>query len=519
MPLEHDELALFERGPVALFKWRNAEGWPVDFASPNVLNLFGYTADAFLSGDVSYAEGIHPDDIERVVSEVGTALQQNAESFEHEPYRFQHAGGSYRWLHDVTYLVRDGDRVTHFVGYVVDITDRVEAMEKQHTLEKQLLHAQKLESLGVLAGGVAHDFNNLLTGILGEASLARLELDAPDGDVRGSIERIEQSARRAAELTRQLLAYSGKGRFVVQPLNLSVLMKEIANMLGVVISKKAALELHLADDLPSVEADRAQMQQVAMNLITNASDALGDNAGLITIKTGTETCSERSLRDVYGAESLPAGEYVTLEVSDNGCGMPEGVRDRLFDPFFTTKATGRGLGMSAILGIVRAHHGAIRVYSEPGQGTAFKLLFPAVAAKAVTSDPQSDGTGWRGTGAVLVVDDEPSVLRVAQRMLERLGFSTLLAADGQEALDLFDAHRADITLVLLDMMMPKMNGKEVLSALRRLDPELPVVMSSGFNEQDAISRMAGRGMTSFLQKPYEPADLEAAVRRALEPAA
>lgn len=515
--ISQDNLALFSRGPVALFKWRNTDGWPVEYVSANIQDLLGRAPEEFLSGKTAYGEVLHPDDAERVGAEVEAAIEESLDSFEHAPYRIRHSDGSYRWLHDVTHIVREGDQVTHFLGYVLDITEQIESLDRQHNLEKQLLHAQKLESLGVLAGGVAHDFNNLLTSILGEASLARLDLDTPGGDVRGSIERIEQTARRAAELTRQLLAYSGKGRFVVQPLDLSVLVRDIASMLGVVISKKAALEFHLQDDLLAVMADRAQMQQIIMNLITNASDALGESAGLITIKTETATYSERRLQDLYGVDSLPPGDYVTLEVSDNGCGMTPEVRRRLFDPFFTTKAMGHGLGLSAILGIIRAHDGAIRVYSESGQGTAFKLIFPAIREKAVSPSVERLGSDWRGTGTALVVDDEPGVRLVARRMLEHMGFSTMIAENGEEALAIFKEHRADITLVLLDMMMPKLTGTETLRALRQLEPALPVVMSSGFNEQDAISRLAGRGLATFLQKPYEPADLEAAVRRALKP--
>ncbi len=508
----NEKLAVFQRGPVVLFQWHNAEGWPVHWCSPNVKDICGYNAEDFMSGTVAYAGLIHPDDIDQVTQEVTDALAKNLDSFEHEPYRIIHRDKSVRWLHDVTHLLRKGDEVTHFVGYVVDITSRMNVMQRSIDLEKQLLHAQKLESLGVLAGGVAHDFNNLLTGILGEATLARLEYGTPNGETLRNIDQIELLAMRAAELTRQLLAYSGKGRFVVQPLDLSELMREITSMLNVAISKKAALELHLSDDLPAIAADQAQIQQIAMNLLTNASDALGEEQGVIRIKTGRETVSADTLREVYGAKDLPSGVYVTLEVSDNGCGISAETRKRLFDPFFTTKATGRGLGMSAVLGIVLGHQGAIRVYSEPGQGTAFKLLFPAIEDTAIALRSSETKKQWKGTGTVLVVDDEPSVLSVATRMLTHLGFEAIVASNGQEALAMYQQHSDDIVLVLLDMMMPVMNGRETLAALRRITPDLPIVMSSGFNEQEAISRIAARGMTSFLQKPYELEDLEAAVR-------
>ena len=511
-PEDLSELALFASGPVVLFKWRNTEGWPVEWASPNTESVFGYSPSQFVDGEVSYASLVHADDIDRVAAEVEHAIETEVVSFEHEPYRVRRADGEYRWLQDVTHMQRNDGVVTHFVGYVVDITERHEATRRQHALELKLLHGQKLESLGVLAGGVAHDFNNILTGILGEASLASSSLNPEDTDTLASIQQIETLARRAADLTRQLLAYSGKGRFVVQSVDLSTLLQEISQMLKVVISKKAALELDLAAGLPPIMADRTQVQQVAMNLLTNASEALGDSPGLIRVCTSAEVCSKERLAQAYSAPDLTPGTYVVLEVSDNGCGMTPEVRDKLFEPFFTTKAHGRGLGMSAILGIMRAHKGAIRVYSEPKQGTAFKMLFPATSQPPRDGAPGAAPSPWRGAGLALVVDDEPSVRGVAQRMLQKLGFETVAASDGAEALEVFKVRRDEIRVVLLDMMMPVMSGRETLSAIRAIAPDMPIVMSSGFNEQEAITRLAARGMTCFLQKPYQIADLELALR-------
>lgn len=515
-PDELSQLALFAAGPVVLFKWRNSEGWPVEWVSPNVLAVFGRPAEQFVNGDVGYAELLHPEDLDRVAAEVTTALEDDAVSFEHAAYRIQHIDGTYRWLQDITHLHRTNGEVTHFVGYVVDVTERLEATRRRHAMELKLLHGQKMESLGVLAGGVAHDFNNLLTGILGEANLASMAIDEDVQDVRDSIRQIETLARRAADLTRQLLAYSGKGRFIVEPVDVTDLLQEISQMLKLAISKKAALELHLAEDLPAIDADRGQLQQVAMNLLTNASEALGDATGVIRVTTRVEDCTSQSLTTDYQAPELSEGRYVVLEVSDTGCGMNNEVRERLFEPFFTTKEHGRGLGMSAILGIMRAHRGAIRVYSEPGQGTAFKLLFPASAHVAAENAPARPHGKWQGSGVALVVDDEDSVRNVAERLLQRLGFETITAADGAQALERFKMHRERVRLVVLDMMMPVLSGRETLSALRRMEPDLPIVVASGFNEQETISRLAARGLTSFLQKPFQAAELEDAVRRALE---
>jgi PAS domain S-box-containing protein len=508
-----EEVQLFVRGPVVVFKWRNAEGWPVEYVSLNAVDTFGYTPREFLDGDVSYAEIIHSDDLQRVAAEVRGAVAGDEESFEHEPYRVIHHDGSVRWLYDVTHLVRRDGEVTHFVGYVIDITKRIEAEQEARDLEHRLLSAQRLESLGMLAGGVAHDFNNILTGILGEANLTRRALARDEtADVLPSVDRVERLALRAADLTRELLAYSGKGRFVVLPMDLSAVVDDLASMLGVVISKKATLELDLGTDLPAVEADRAQLQQIVMNLIQNASDALGDAAGTITVRTRLETHTNESLAGAFNADNVPPGDFVKLEVSDTGCGMSDAVLAHVFEPFFTTKATGRGLGMSAIQGIVRSHAGAITVSSTPGSGTTFELFFPTCDQPAVVVRESEPTGGWRGLGTALVVDDEPSVLRVATRMLEQLGYDTLTATDGKLALEVVEARADEISVVLLDMMMPIKGGAETMKTLRERWPALPVVISSGFDETDVTSRLSGLPATTFLQKPYRLPDLEAALR-------
>ena len=300
--------------------------------------------------------------------------------------------------------------------------------------EEQMRNAQKLESLGVLAGGIAHDFNNLLVGVLGNASLALSELPA-DSPARQFVQDVETSAQRAAELTRQMLAYSGRGKFVVEPVNLSQVVQEMTQLLRRVISKQARLSLHLRDDMPPIVADATQLRQVVMNLITNASDALLGESGLVTVRTGTVHADARMLAGTYLNEELPAGKYVYLEVTDSGVGMDAATRARIFEPFFTTKFTGRGLGLAAVLGIVRGHKGAIDVTSEPGCGTTFRVLFPASAAlaeKPVTRNiPAAE---WKGSGLALVVDDEEAVRVVARHVLERSGFTVVEAATGEEAL-------------------------------------------------------------------------------------
>lgn len=394
-----------------------------------------------------------------------------------------------------------------WVCFVVDLTER-------KRLEQRLRESQKLESIGLLAGGVAHDFNNLLTGILGNASLALDEL-APVDPVRPILENVILASERAAHLTRQLLAYSGKGRFIIQPINLSELVREIGSLLRLTIPKKVHLRLDLDDKLPPVEADSSQIQQLIMNLVLNGAEAIGDGIGAVVVTTGVrevdETYTQSALRD-----DLAPGKYVYLEVHDTGCGMDEQTKARIFDPFFTTKFTGRGLGLAAALGIVRGHKGDIKVYSTPGRGSTFKILLPAAAGTYVQPEREVLRQELRGQGTVLIVDDEDIVLKTGKVALERYGYTVLTAANGLEALELFREASAEILLVLLDMTMPVMSGEETLAELARIRPDVRVVVSSGYNELEAVRRFSGGGVAAFIQKPYTSAQLAAKVKAVLE---
>jgi nitrogen-specific signal transduction histidine kinase/CheY-like chemotaxis protein len=389
-----------------------------------------------------------------------------------------------------------------------DITD-------QRNLERQMLHSQKLESLGVLAGGIAHDFNNLLAGVLGNADLALMDV-APTSPARESLTGISQAARRASELCRQLLAYSGKGRFHVQPVDLAELVHEMGQLLSISISKKAVLKYQFAPDLPAIEADATQLRQVIMNLILNASEAIGERSGAISLTTGMIRCDADYLGGAYCAEGIGPGDFVYLEIADTGHGMDRAIRDRIFDPFFTTKFTGRGLGLAAVLGIVRGHRGAIRVYSEPERGTTFKILFPASSQLAPAAmDKTRSSEHWQGKGMILVVDDEEAIRSLSRRMLERSGFSVITATDGREAVERFRLRMDDIVLVVLDLTMPHLDGEACFRLLRELKPDVKVLLSSGYNEQDVVSLFAGRSPAAFIQKPYTTNELLAKVREVL----
>ncbi|MGZ8392705.1 MAG: response regulator [Gemmatimonadales bacterium] len=390
--------------------------------------------------------------------------------------------------------------------------------------EAQSRHVQKLESIGVLAGGIAHDFNNLLHVILGNADIALSNL-TKRSPAREPIEEVVRATLRAADLTRQLLAYSGKGAFVVRHLDLSTEVREMATLLRTGISKQATLAWELSPTLPAVSADPTQVRQIVMNLITNASDALGETGGTITLRTGVtrgEDLDDQHFGVPLDGEGPPnpgKGPFVYLEVGDTGGGMAPDTLSRIFDPFFSTKFTGRGLGLAAVMGIVRSHHGLIRVRTAPGEGTAFRVLFPSVAGTArKPAQATGERSDWHGSGTILVVDDEGGVREVAERILQEIGFQTIAAADGCRALEIMEELGDSVTAVLLDLSMPRMGGAETFRRLRALRPELPILMMSGYTEQVVAPQFSGSGpgITGFLQKPFLAEDLIAVLRRFAE---
>jgi signal transduction histidine kinase/CheY-like chemotaxis protein len=375
------------------------------------------------------------------------------------------------------------------------------------------LQLQKLESLGVLAGGVAHDFNNALTVILGFTSLAGDEAarlgNGPDerAPLADYLGQVEQAARRAEELCRQMLAFSGRGRFVVRSLPPARLAAEAAERFRTSLPQRIILAVELAPDLPEVEADEGQLRQALQRLLHNAAEAIGERHGQITFKAGRRRCDRAFWRQTYLQEELPEGEYVSFEVTDDGCGMTAETQARVFEPFFSTKFTGRGLGLAAVLGVVRGHRGAVKVDSAPGRGSTFTLLLPrSRSAAAPAAVPRA-----AGGGLVLFVDDEPILRAFASLALQRGGFEVLLAADGEEALRLFRQRRAEVALVVLDLTMPRLGGVETLQELRRLDPGVKVLLSSGYSEAEPGPPPGENGDT-FLPKPYRPQELLARVR-------
>lgn len=394
-------------------------------------------------------------------------------------------------------------------GVARDIAERLAADAEKQDLEAQVRYAQKLESLGVLAGGIAHDFNNLLTGILGHADLALLDLPA-NSPAQTSIAQILVGAKRAADLAKQMLAYSGKGRFVVEKIDLADVVREMSGLLETSVSKKCEFRYRYDASMPLIEADATQMRQVVMNLILNASEAIGNESGHIDVRVGSCECTQEFLAESVVDDKLPAGRYAFLEVEDTGAGMSEETLARIFDPFFTTKFTGRGLGLAAVLGIVRGHRGVIQVSSVLGQGTTFRVLIPVLedsrAASLREESPAAKGEtpspDWKGEGTILLVDDEAEVRSTAESMLRRLGFDVIAAANGAEAVQLYRQWNGKIHAVLLDLSMPEMDGEETFGALREIRGDVAVILSSGFTEQDVIRRFRDDGLAGFVQKPY-----------------
>ncbi len=390
-----------------------------------------------------------------------------------------------------------------------------EARQKERMLQDQLSRAERLESLGQLAGGVAHDFNNLLMAIMGNADLALDELPEASS-ARANIKGIESASRRAADLCRQMLVYAGRGSYDFELINLSEVIRDVGDLMRVSISKDVTLKYDVHDDLPMISGDASQILQIVLNFITNGSAAIGRQPGEIVVRTGARICTEEELQQTYLENELGGGEYVYLQVSDTGCGMDSKTIARIFDPFFTTKAEGRGLGLAAVLGIIRAHRGALTVASEPGNGSTFTVFFPARAAAKNAPAAHPELNKWKGSGTVLVVDDEEVVRQVAASMLQRLGLHTIPATGGTDAIETFREQADTIQVALLDMRMPVMDGAETLTALRKIKPEIPAILSSGNAKSKFTGAVTFDERTVFVQKPYTLTALAAVIKRFLE---
>ncbi len=478
--------------------------------SSEAQRIFGWRAEEVLGRAIPEMRWVHEDDAENV-REVSRDMLEGRRPRNvqvNRNYRKDGAVIECEWYNSAIY---DGEgRLASVLSQVLDVTDRKRT-------EERLRQAQKTESIALLAGGVAHDFNNLLVGVIGNAGLA-LEMLPPESPVVELLQRIIGSGEQAAHLTRQMLAYSGRGRFVVEPVDLSDVVLEVTDLVRSTAPKKIAIELELQPGLPAIEADRSQIHQVLVNLVINATEAIGGKPGVIAVRTGTRQI-EASVLGEFDAAGLAPGRYVFLEIRDTGCGMNEATRARIFDPFFTTKLHGRGLGLAAVSGIMRGHKGAIQVRTAPGRGASFLLWFPAAESRppAGVSRPRAEKQAeLQLGGAVLIVDDEEGVRHTVKTTLERRGCRVLAVSSGPEAIAALKKDPGGLALVILDLSMPGMSGPEVLPELLAVNPQLDVLISSGYTETDTVRLFEGMRIAGFIQKPYTPRRLVEKVRALAE---
>jgi PAS domain S-box-containing protein len=508
---------IFNAHPTVLYVYDLEKQAPV-FQNRQIGSDLGYTFDEIHSMGTELPMRLtHPEDRAKLPRQFARLREAADHEILEIEYRLRAKDGS--WHHFIsrdTPFKRGADgKVVQIIGVATNVTESRRVEQERLEMSMHVQELQKMESLAMLAGGIAHDFNNLLIGIMGSADLAMMQLPATS-PAHDDLKRIQTTSVECAELCKQLLAYAGKGKFVVEPFYLADMIQEIGHLLQISISKKIALRYDFSDNVPAVEGDIRQIRQVIMNLIRNASDAIGDRSGVITVSVGLVEANKSYLETTFLGEHIDEGYFVTLEVSDTGAGIARADLPKIFDPFFSKKREGRGLGLAAVRGIIKGHGGAMRVYSEQGKGSSFKILLPASEKPVAQPKPvEPTHAASLGGGTVLVVDDEETVRVVTTRSLKMMGFSVLIATDGREAIAIYREYRDEIRVVLLDMMMPGLGGAQTFQRLRQLDPEVNVILMSGYNEQEATNAFAGKGLAGFLQKPFKHQDLADTIERAL----
>ncbi len=506
----------------AHFCWAAPDGGPAtSAASPSEFMEIAWVQEVMGRGELI---GVHrladlPPEGEALKARLS---QMGIQSLLMVPLMSDHALHGYIGFETLTAELEWGAETEPLVRMIGEILlsawERRCAEHQRRLLESQVEQARKLESLGVMAGGIAHDFNNLLTGIMGNAELAQLEAEAGSSSHR-YLESVVQSSRRAAELCRQMLAYAGRGKFVTESFRLDHLIEEMEPLLRTSLTERNELEIVTSEAIPTIQGDVGQFRQVISNLVSNAVEALGEEAGHIAIRTGTRYCDTELLASTYLPAPLPAGKYVYLEVEDNGSGMTQEVQQKMFEPFFTTRFAGRGLGLPAVLGIVRSHRGAIDIESASGAGTTIRLYLPvdtvASATQFVEGAPQGD---WHGRGTVLLADDEDLVLSVGSRMLQHLGLNVVTARDGNEVLSHLDDCIDGLQCIILDFEMPGTDISGLCRELSKALPDVPVVIASGHARELVAEQIESDDVAAILSKPFELAGLQEMLREFLIPA-
>jgi PAS domain S-box-containing protein len=467
--------------------------------------LFGFTAQD-LEGTLAH-EIFVPPDRQAGVPEVELQVASEQGRAEDERWHLRKDGSRF-WASGVMISLREDGHIVGYAKVVRDFTER-------RQLEEAVRQTQRLESVGVLAAGVAHDFNNVLTAILGNVAMVRRRLDGKEvgAEVQEMLVAAERAGNRAAHLVKQLLNYAGKGRREIQPVDISQVAKDALAIVQASVSRKITLRSDIPQESRMIQADVGQVQQLLLNLVLNGAEAIGDREGEVFVRMRVRDVSEAELNRAFPAFSLTPRPYTEIIVSDTGSGMDEKTRQQIFDPFFTTKFLGRGLGLAAALGIVRAHGGGIAVQSTPGKGSTFSVLLPAEQdrpdAPMTVADSLTESA--RGEGLVLVVDDEVGIRSLLQHALEELGYTVLTAEHGGQAVELFERSTEEIILVLIDVVMPVLDGAETAIRIRELDPEVPILITSGIGDDDALRRFEDVRISGFIPKPFSPDQLAQAI--------
>jgi PAS domain S-box-containing protein len=491
--------------PSVLYTMKAEGGYGLTFVSENVNSMLGYNARKYTSEPGFWIESVHPEDLPEVLGGLTELGKNNHIVLE---YRIRRRDGQYIWVRDeMERLPGAEDDPYYVVGSLSDVTREKMEEARRFEAERNLWRYQKNESLGIMAGGIAHDFNNILTGILGNAELA-LSLTDPGSPARENMEAVITSSRRAAELTDKMLAYSGRGSFNPAPVSLARVVREAGDVLRTCTPQKCSIRYILDEEAPRINADPEKLRQLLTNLVVNSAEAFESLGGTITVAVRPYRLTGESLSGAYMPDGLPDGDYVALEVSDTGRGMDKKIIPNIFDPFFTTKFAGRGLGLSAVIGIARAHGAAVKVKSSEGKGATFEVLFPALP-RLVQDLPKTTANewNWKGSGAILVIDDEEIVRTILERMLTSAGFEVVTAGSGPEGIEKFKARQGDFCVVLLDMGMPDMNGAEVFSRLRAIKPEVKVILVTGLRIDDVAREFREGGLVGMVQKPFHYKDL------------
>jgi len=503
--------------------------WTVDtegivtYISPSIERMRGYTPEEMIGH--RFEEFMPAETAETLRTQMASALYpgglESPPSTETRVFEVEQYKKNGEIIHmDVTAspILDTEGHLVELAGVARDVTERHAQEKERKRLEHEIQNARKLESLGMLAGGVAHDFNNILVSVMGYTGILLKKL-TPQSSESGLVQKIETAAERASDLANHMLSYSGKRSLKLEPVNLNLIVNEMPELLESTLSPKADLQLKPAPQIPSINADATQLRQVAMNLILNASDALGEGAGTISVTTGSTFIENNALDRMRWGAHLPEGDFVFIEVTDTGCGMDEETSSKIFEPFFTTNFTGRGLGMAALLGIVRSHSGAIDLETEPEKGTTVRIYFPKTDSES--NEPHtpsdSDETLHKPEGTVLVIDDDDFVRMALRSMLEDVGMNVLLASNGQEGIDLYQEKKNEIGIVLLDMTMPGMQGDEVFDKLKEFDPDAVIVIVTGYSEEDIDRIFKEKDLRGFLQKPFTEEELEKTIAVALAP--